>query len=349
MARLWAGLGSIFNLLVLAPPADPGTTPSGRRCAGWKSLGDVTRQHGKRVRRIAAADLGVSEGDLAEAHSVVQGFARDAEVVVPGGPPGSHSPMSAKRRSSRRWPAAYRRAGGRADAAVARQVANKAGIFTRLTIETLFIALAVCLLFVLGRNFFYDAPWLGKPLLGLEFLIYSAFWVVAWGWLLHWLLMRRLYRGLRREIAELVDALPAETITGSLYRDLEEACDRVQAHASRSSTRLPAILPDSARSSAIAIILGVGQLRGRITRALRRLRKSVPSPRRERARVRADRWFIRSPSPLPPGEGQGEGKSLILFFVSALTLTPNPDGRWEFLKRRLSSDFRAPGPPRASS
>jgi hypothetical protein len=234
LARLSAGIGSLFNMLLLLRVRTPVQLLLAGGAQAGKVLGDLARQQNETSAWITAADLGVNDAELVEARSILQGFARDAELVVPEDAMDDNSP---DQRQAEQLQAMARQLYGHVesglDAAVTRQVARKAGPLTRWTVETLFIALVAYLLFLLGRNFFYDRPWLGAPLLGLDFLIYSAFWAIAWGWLLHWLLMRRLRRGLRREIAGLLDALPAETIVGSLYRDLDRACDKVQAHAAR--------------------------------------------------------------------------------------------------------------------
>ena len=270
LARLSASSSSLFNLLLLARVRTPVQLLLAGGVQAGKVLRDLAQQTNETSAWITAADLGVSEGDLAEARSILQGFARDAELLVPEAPRGGDS--SDGRQAKQLLGMArqlYEQVEAGVDAAVARQVARKAGAFTRLTVETLFIAVMGYLLFLLGRNFFYDAPWLGRPLLGLNFLIYSAFWVVAWGWLLQWLLMRRLRRGLRREIAGLVDALPAEAIISSLYRDLEGACEGVLVHAARLRTIATDVAQLRRRFGQIED-LGVGQVRGQPQNAKRR-------------------------------------------------------------------------------
>ena len=120
--------------------------------------------------------------------------------------------------------------------AVEKQVAQKAGPATRMLVETLFALPIVYILFLLGRSFFYDAPWLGRPLLGLDFLAYAILWVLVWAAFLRWMLMRRLRGGLKREITRLVDDLLPEKIVGELYADLEDACGNVEQQFERLQT-----------------------------------------------------------------------------------------------------------------
>jgi hypothetical protein len=81
----------------------------------------------------------------------------------------------------------------------------------------LFVIVPGYVLARLAYNFFYEHPWLGRPPLGLDYLVQAALWTIVWGLLLRGLLAARLRRGLRRDIDRLVASLtPAHTL-GPLF------------------------------------------------------------------------------------------------------------------------------------
>jgi len=83
----------------------------------------------------------------------------------------------------------------------------------------------------LGWNFFYEHTWLGKPLFGLDYLVYAALWLFVWGLLLRLLLAARLQRGLRKEIAALTENLNVREIVGQLFADHRRAAADLRRHA----------------------------------------------------------------------------------------------------------------------
>jgi energy-coupling factor transporter ATP-binding protein EcfA2 len=227
--RLMTGIGSLFNLLLLSRVRTPVQLLVASGIQAGRKVGELLRQEKERGLWITAADFGVSDGDLLEARSVLQGFARDAGLDARQNAPARKSqegPQSEQLRTMARQ--LYQEVEAALEIAVERQVAQKAGTFTRLVVEFLFLAPIGYALFLLGRNFFYEAPWLEKPLLGVDFLMHAVFWVVVWGVVLQWALMRRLRRGLDREIAALVNDLPAARIVNALFSDLEKAADDIE-------------------------------------------------------------------------------------------------------------------------
>jgi hypothetical protein len=94
------------------------------------------------------------------------------------------------------------------------------------------LALAAMLAVVLVRpakNYFYDS-WLKtppEPLLGVDFYLLSAFWLVAWCGVLLWSLTGRLRRGLRREIDRLAEGWNDAKSASGMFRQREEECRQV--------------------------------------------------------------------------------------------------------------------------
>ena len=109
--------------------------------------------------------------------------------------------------------------------AIERRVAGKAGVFIHGVLELLFIALPALLLWRLAKNFFYEHLWVepSRPLLGFDFLLQSALWIVVWGLLLRGLLAWRLQRGLKRDLAALIDRLNPATARPTVRRFLMPA------------------------------------------------------------------------------------------------------------------------------
>ena len=114
---------------------------------------------------------------------------------------------------------------------VLRQMTRRVGPGTRRVVELACGTLVAYVLFLLGRNFFYETPWLGKPLLGTGFLVQAVFWILAAALALRWALLRRLAQGLDQTLAELVGRLSAEPIAQGLFAEFDEASCAIERHA----------------------------------------------------------------------------------------------------------------------
>ena len=104
-------------------------------------------------------------------------------------------------------------------------MAGKAGVFIHGVLELLFIALPALLLWRLAKNFFYEHLWVesSRPLLGFDFLLQSALWIVVWGLLLRGLLAWRLQRGLKRDLSALDRSLESRHRIGPAVRRIHRA------------------------------------------------------------------------------------------------------------------------------
>ena len=188
----------------------------------WKMFRD------RRVAESAShrAALGAwTESDLRTAAIIVDGYAADAGL----------DRTSARYESvCEQADAAARdfvdRAAGDLQASVEMLSRRRAGWFTRLWYETLFILVAAALVYRFLKNFLYDSWLVGelglgepKPLYGLEFFIGAGVFLFAWSLLLIWMFTARLKRGLGREI----DAFKAKQLgpaaAGRLFAPLESA------------------------------------------------------------------------------------------------------------------------------
>jgi energy-coupling factor transporter ATP-binding protein EcfA2 len=178
----------------------------------------------------AAAELGISQADLAQAHSVLQQQADRAafEPLGSANRAASNAPQAVVAPMIRQL---YHRAAAAVELAIERRAARYAGPIFHGFLEILFLALLGFVVFRLGWNFFYEHTWLAKPLLGLDYLVYAVLWIVVWGLLLRWLLAARLQRGLQREITSLVENLDFREIVGRLFDDLSRASEQLRDHA----------------------------------------------------------------------------------------------------------------------
>jgi hypothetical protein len=103
------------------------------------------------------------------------------------------------------------------------------GWWTRWRYDVLFLVVLVGLFCRPAKNFFYDS-WLASPpapLLGLDFYVLSAFWLVAWCGVLLWSYTRRLRRGLHREIGQLAEGWASPRLAGGVFARLESECRAV--------------------------------------------------------------------------------------------------------------------------
>ncbi len=180
---------------------------------------------------LDTAELGMNAGDLAQSQSVLEGFAREAGIA------GDTRPgRNASVRTTELLTAAGQQLETQVDAeissAIERRVAGKAGVFIHGVLELLFIALPALLLWRLAKNFFYEHLWIepSRPLLGFDFLLQSALWIVVWGLLLRGLLAWRLQRGLKRDLSALIDRLNPTTALGPLFDEFTAPAQAIQQH-----------------------------------------------------------------------------------------------------------------------
>ena len=115
-------------------------------------------------------------------------------------------------------------AGRLADEVIDELSQSHAGWFVRYWYEFCFLLLVA---YVVGRpayNFFYEHPWLDKPLISTDFYIHALIFVGLWSAALVMLFTRRLRRGLQRKISELAQRLAETRLSRGLFPQLEAAC-----------------------------------------------------------------------------------------------------------------------------
>ncbi len=223
--RIFQGLGSLvsgallFRVRSTAQLALWGAMEGARNWQRYR-----TQRRAEQSASRALSDLWTEE-ELREAVLVLDGYAIEAGIDrLPKDTPA----LAANAIQAGQQFAAQ--ATAQLDALVDRVADRHAGWLTRWSYEILFSAMLVLVLVRPAKNFFYDS-WVAPqavPVLGLDFYLVSAFWLLVWAMLLLWRFTGRLRRGLKREIRRLVaqwrDATPA---TG-LFDSLQSQCDRAR-------------------------------------------------------------------------------------------------------------------------
>ena len=205
MLRFYNGLGglvasfSLFRARSSAQMALIGALEGARRLQ--------TRQQEKetesRLQRIAA--LGFDDAMLRETHFVVAGYVKSARL----------DPALAERTSleTMRDEAArvedqfLGNAGRRIDEIIDRLSVKNSGLLIRVFYESLFGAYVAFVLFLIGKNFFFDTLVDHRPYLTIDFYVSAGVVFLLWSGLLVMAFAGRLRRGLHRWIEDLAREL----------------------------------------------------------------------------------------------------------------------------------------------
>jgi hypothetical protein len=198
-------------------------------------VADKVRETLAEDRWLAAAELGINIGEVARATSVLNGLAGEAAIEVDSTATKSAAMIDedALAVTARRL---YQQVEAEVESAIERRVARRAGAFFHFLLEILFVALPGVLLYRLAKNFFYDHLWQGlwtessKPLLGIDFLIQAALWVLVWGLLLRGWLAWRLQSGLKRDLSAIAERLTPDAALGPLFSEFGLAATTIRHH-----------------------------------------------------------------------------------------------------------------------
>jgi hypothetical protein len=134
-------------------------------------------------------------------------------------------------------------------------------------LEVVFVLLPALVLYQLGRDFFYEHLLLSdQNLLGFDYLLQSALWILAWGWGLRGVLIWRLNRGLRREVARVADEVCTVPMLTAMSADMRRARDTVQRHRLK-FTALRAELDRLQQHFGTVELHGVGRREGHLGRS----------------------------------------------------------------------------------
>jgi hypothetical protein len=115
-------------------------------------------------------------------------------------------------------------------ALLGRAAQRHTGWWTRYRYNLLLMIVLVGLFCRPAKNFFYDS-WLASPpapLLGLDFYVLSAFWLVVWCGLLLWRFTARLRQGLSHEIGLLAEGWATPRLAHGIFARLETECRGIE-------------------------------------------------------------------------------------------------------------------------
>jgi len=221
--RIFQGLGGLLSGALLFRARTPA------QLALWGAVGGARawrqrQQHKQAEESPRRAVTGCWEpAELRSASLVLAGYT--AESGLPSGPA---EPKAVAAEADRAAAGFVARASAELESLIGQLAQRHTGWFTRLRYELLLMAMLGWLLYRLARNFFYDS-WLGGgELLGLDFYLQSAFWLLLWCLLLYWAFSGRLRRGLRRRIDQLTAGWNDAASAAGLFAGLEEECNDVE-------------------------------------------------------------------------------------------------------------------------
>lgn len=254
---MWSAAGSLIRSLILLRARTP---TQAILAGGWTAVslvGEKWRESRAAAALTAEADLGLTEGDLAHARTVLQGYLNEAHVRPAAGDDGGD--FSAEQLATVAVEV-YRRLDAEVNDVVEKRVARRAGRAVHWTFEIAFALLPAWLVLHMAKNFFYDHMIQDEALLGLDFVLQAAFWCILWGATVGGLLLHRLNRGLHQDLKSVVERLAHAPLLDALCRDASEACVAVRAHAEALSG-VERDLADLERRVGGVLDLGLGTLR----------------------------------------------------------------------------------------
>jgi hypothetical protein len=224
--RLCQGLGGLVSGALLYRARTPAQLALWGAVEGARAWQRHRRQ-GQAERRVGrTVTSGWDEAELRSAAIVLEGYAVEA-----GLPRQLAAVETIAAEADRAGLDFATRLSADLDAIIARQADRHTGWFTRWRYELLLLAMLGLLLYRLGKNFFYDSWWSPEPAHAWDLGAYlvAGFWLVLWCLLLLWAFMRRLRRGLRREVDSLAQAGTCAAATSALFARLENECRRAVA------------------------------------------------------------------------------------------------------------------------
>lgn len=173
------------------------------------------------------ASFGLSDNQLQESQFVIAGYLRsaglDPELI-------DRSSIDSLRHEAARVEDQFLGdARRKIDSIIEALSVKNSGWFTRWWYEILFLAYLCFVLFLVGKNFFYDSLFVdGAKLLSTDFYIPATIFFVLWSGILVMAFTMRLRRGLQGRIKELADELASVRIASGLFPGLERACQSVE-------------------------------------------------------------------------------------------------------------------------
>jgi hypothetical protein len=228
--RLYNALGGLVTALTLfrarssAQVALVGAVQGFR----WLRARHQEQEAETRVKRLTATS--VDDGLLREAQVLIAGYAKSARFD-PGLTQGGLETLRAHALSVEEE--FLEDASRRIDQVIEELVTRESGWFTRARYEILFAIYPLFVLYVVGKNFFYDTLFRGAQYVTASFYLPAALFFLLWSWFLVMAFSHRLRRHLGARIDAIAQSLAEQRLSGGLFPQLEEACRRVRLQRTR--------------------------------------------------------------------------------------------------------------------
>jgi GTPase SAR1 family protein len=246
LLRLYQGLGTILSGALLTRVRSP------IQLALWGSLEGARRLRNRRPKKSSVVpEFSVEESNqLKESALILTGFATDAHI-----PPRLCQPSVIQSESKQANETLLGEISAELETVTDRLAHRYQRLWFRCLYETLISVMLLFLLYRPAKNFFIDAPFYDKPLLGLDFYLVSMGWLVAWCMLLLFFFTMTLRRGIEHAIKKtsldwyrlpaldrLFASLETETTQILTFRDelnsMKGLVDRINQQAEKLDKRL---------------------------------------------------------------------------------------------------------------
>ncbi len=194
----------------------------------WLSTRRKERDAESQLDRISS--FGLDDGLLRESQLVISGYLRDAHIDPELA---DDQTLDKLRHDAARLEDEFLGGASRQiDNIIADLAGRKAGMFTRIRYEFMFLTFVGFVLYRIGKNFFYDSnSFFVKPpeaILTPHFYVPAGVFFLLWSGLLVMMFTRKLRRGLKRKIDELADELAQSRLSPGLFPHLEQACQELE-------------------------------------------------------------------------------------------------------------------------
>ena len=222
--RIYQGLGSLLFGAILMRARTPAQMALWGTVQGVRSWRQRRRTAAAETKAVRAASAGWDQTELRAATLVLDGHATEAGLSREATRLDRVADEAAEAGS-----ALVDDIGGQLESLLARLARRHTGWFTRARYEVLLGLMLIWLLGRAGYNFFYES-WFADPpqeLLGLDFYLVAAFWLVLWCGLLVWSFTSRLRRGLRQEIDQLASQWSRSPAVSALFAGLADQCKQI--------------------------------------------------------------------------------------------------------------------------
>ncbi len=224
--RVYHGLGNLLASVTLFRARSSAQMALIGTMQGLRWLKQQTAEQDAEHQLQQIADCFVDDETLREARLVVSGCLRDSKLD-----PGliDRSTFDALRSNADRLENQFFNDAGReVDEIVEKTARRNGGWGIRLFYEFLISAFIAFVLYRIGRNFFYDTFWLDQPHLTTDFYLGSIILFLIWTALLVTLFVRRLKRGISREIETMAGIMSSRQLAHGLFPKVERSVQETE-------------------------------------------------------------------------------------------------------------------------